>query len=450
MAKSQTMCPRCHQPVLVEMRQLFDLNKDPQAKQILLSGNFNIVQCPSCGYQGTIPSPLVYHDAEKELLLTYFPPELGLPVNEQERMVGPMINQVVNALPNEKRKAYILRPLSMLTFQTMIEKILEGDGITKEMLDDQQKRVNLIQRMMTTPPESIADVLKTEESMVDANFFTILGRLVEASLGGGDQRSARALAGVQKAALEETEFGRQLKQQAEETQAAVKALQDASKEGLTREKLLDLITSASGLPQVDTLVSMARSGLDYNFFELLTNKINAAEGDEKKRLETLRDHLLELTKEIDRLMQEEIGHARSLLDKILAAQDIEKATEEALDTMTEMFVELIRQEMQSAHQLNDMVRLEKLQKIASVLQKATTPPEYQFLEMLMSLEKPEDRRKALEANASFVTPELVTMLNSVITQSEQQGNQPPEALEELKTVYREVLKFSMEMNQKKN
>jgi len=115
-----------------------------------------------------------------------------------------------------------------------------------------------------------------------------------------------------------------------------------------------------------------------------------------------------------------------------------------------MFVELIRQEMQSAHQLNDMARLEKLQKIAGILQRATTPPEYQFLEMLMSLEKPEDRRKALEANASFVTPELVTMLNTVITQSEQQANQPPEALEELKTVYREVLKFSMEMNQKKN
>ncbi len=450
MAKSQTMCPRCHQPVLVEMRQLFDQNTDPQAKQSLLSGNFNIVQCPACGYQGAVPSPLVYHDAEKELLLTYFPPELGLPVNEQERLVGPMINQVVNALPMDKRKAYILRPQSMLTFQTLVEKILEGDGITKEMIDEQQKRVNLIQRLLSTPPESVADVLKNEESLVDSNFFTILGRLVEASLAGGDQRSARALAGVQKAALEETEFGRQLKQQAEETQAAVKALQDASKEGLTREKLLELITSASSLPQVDTLVSMARSGLDYSFFELLTGKINTSEGDEKKRLESLRDHLLELTKEIDRVMQEEISHARALLDKILSAPDVEKATEESLDLMTELFIELTRQEMQSARQLNDMGRLEKLQKIGAILQRATTPPELQFLEMLMSIEKPEERHKALEANAAFVTPELVTMLNTVITQSEQQGNQPPEALDELKGLYREVLKFSMEQNQKKN
>jgi len=451
MAKSQTMCPRCHQPVLVEMRQLFDLNTDPQAKQILLSGNYNVVRCQSCGYQGTVPSPLVYHDAEKELLLTYFPPELGLPVNEQERLIGPVINQVVNALPMEKRKAYILRPQSMFTYQSMVEKILGGDGITKEMLDDQQKRVGLIQRLLSTSPETIAEALKNEEALVDTAFFGILNRLIEGSMAQGDQRSARALAGVQKAALEETEFGRKLKQQAEETEAAVKTLQDASKEGLTREKLLDLITGASSNAQVDTLVSMARAGLDYNFFELLTNKINSSEADEKKRLESLRDHLLELTKEIDRVMQEEIAHARGLLEKILSEQDVEKAAEAALDSMTELFVELIRQEMQSSQQLKDMVRLEKLQKIAGVIQKASAPPpEIQFVEMLMSLEKPDDRRKAMEANAALITPELVSMLNSVVTQSEKQGNQPPEALEELKSIYREVLKFSMEQNLKKN
>jgi len=450
MAKTQTMCPRCHQPTLVDMRQLFDLNTDPQAKQILLSGNYNIVHCQNCGYQGAVPSPLVYHDPDKELLLTFFPPELGLPVNEQERMIGPIINQVVNALPLEKRKAYILRPQTMLTYQSMVEKILEGDGITKEMLDEQQKRVGLIQRLLTTSPDAIADVLKNEEPLIDAAFFSILNRLVEASLMQGDQRSARALAGVQKAALEETEFGRNLKKQAEETEAAVKSLQEASKQGLTREKLMELIITASSMTQVDTLVSMARAGLDYTFFEQLSTKINSTNGDEKKRLEDLRDHLLELTKEIDRVMQEEIANARALLDKILSETDIEKATEAGLDSMSDLFVELLRQEIQSARQLNDMVRLEKLQKIAGVIQKASAPPpEVQFIELLMSLEKPEERLKAMQENAALITPELVSLLNNIITQSEQQQNQPPEALEAIKNVYREVLKFSMEQNLKK-
>jgi hypothetical protein len=97
-----------------------------------------------------------------------------------------------------------------------------------------------------------------------------------------------------------------------------------------------------------------------------------------------------------------------------------------------------------------MGRFEKLQKIAGVIQKASTPPpEVQFIEMLMSLESPDERRKAMEANAAFITPEFISMLNSVATQSEQQQNQPPEALEAIKTVYREVLRFSMEQNLKK-
>jgi hypothetical protein len=318
------------------------------------------------------------------------------------------------------------------------------------MLDEQQKRIGFIQRLLSTTPESIAAVLKNEEQMVDTGFFSILSRLIEASLGQGDQRSARALAGIQKAALEETEFGRKLKQQASDTEAAVKALQEASKQGLTREKLLELIVDSPNMIQVDTLASMARGGLDYTFFQQLTEKAEASDETEKKRLEALRDHLVELTKEIDQAMQEEIAEARSLLDKILAEADIEKATEDSLGVMTELFVEFLKQELQSARQINDMVRFEKLQKIASVIQKASAPPpEVQFIEMLMSLENPEDRRKAMEANTAMITPEFITMLNSVATQSEQQPDQPPEALEAIKTVYREVLRFSMEQNLKK-
>jgi hypothetical protein len=47
----------------------------------------------------------------------------------------------MNRLPQEQRKAYLLRPQSMFTFQTMIEKILEADGITKQMIEDQQNRL---------------------------------------------------------------------------------------------------------------------------------------------------------------------------------------------------------------------------------------------------------------------------------------------------------------------
>ena len=106
MPKSQTSCPRCQQPVLVDIQQVFDMGSDPLAKQKLLSNVSNTLQCPSCGFQGMVPVPIIYHDPDKELMLTFFPPDLNTPVNEQEKQVGPMINKIIDNLPKEKRKAY--------------------------------------------------------------------------------------------------------------------------------------------------------------------------------------------------------------------------------------------------------------------------------------------------------------------------------------------------------
>ena len=65
MPKTRINCPNCRQPVVAEIEQLFDIGADPQAKQKLLSGAVNVLQCQSCGYVGSLATPLVYHDPEK-------------------------------------------------------------------------------------------------------------------------------------------------------------------------------------------------------------------------------------------------------------------------------------------------------------------------------------------------------------------------------------------------
>lgn len=154
MPRTQTSCPTCRQPVAVEIQQVFDLGKDPLAKQKILSNTSNFLHCPSCGYQGMLAVPIIYHDPDKDLLLTFFPSDLNTPVNEQEKQIGPLINRIINEIPQEKRKAYLLQPQNMFTFQTLIEKILEADGITKEMIVDQQKRIDLLDKLIKTPKEN--------------------------------------------------------------------------------------------------------------------------------------------------------------------------------------------------------------------------------------------------------------------------------------------------------
>ena len=77
MAKTMISCPNCRQSITAELEQLFDVGVDPSAKQRFLSGAINIIQCPFCRFQGIYPTPLVYHDPDKELLITFIPTEGG-------------------------------------------------------------------------------------------------------------------------------------------------------------------------------------------------------------------------------------------------------------------------------------------------------------------------------------------------------------------------------------
>ena len=141
MPQTQVPCPQCRQQIPANVEQLFDITHDPGAKQRLLGGVSNMVQCQLCGFQGRLATPIVYHDNEKELLLTFFPPELGMSLDNQEKTIGPLIKKVTESLPPEKRKAYLFKPQANLTYESMIETILEKDGITPEMIKEQKERV---------------------------------------------------------------------------------------------------------------------------------------------------------------------------------------------------------------------------------------------------------------------------------------------------------------------
>jgi hypothetical protein len=434
---------------MADVQQLFDMNTDPKAKQRFLSGNYNIVHCQNCGYEGSLSTPLVYHDPDKELLFTYFPPEMGLPVHEQEKLIGPIINQVLNRLPPEKRKAYFFRPQTMLSQQQMIERVLETDGISREMVQAQQQRLNLLQRLFSTSPESRAEIIHQEEALIDESFFSMLSRLIEASLSQGDQQSGRILSELQEELLSQTKFGQVLQSQANEAEEAVKSLQETSQKGLTREALLDLIIAAPNEIRMSTLVTMARSGMDYSFFQILTDRIDLAQAEEKEKLTALREKLLEMVQEIDQVVDQQRSQAHELLEEILHAQDIAAAIQQNASGITELFVETLKAELQTARQKNDSERLAKLQSVVDILQQLSAPPpEIELAQELVGAASEADRRRMLEEHAADITPEFLQMLGGLASQSENQG-QPPDVINHFKETYRAALRFSMEANMKK-
>ena len=450
MPQTQIACPRCRQLIAANVEQLFDVTQDPQAKQRLLGGVSNMARCPYCGYQGRLATPIVYHDNDKELLLTFFPPELGLPLNEQERVIGPLLKQIMDRLPPEKRKGYLLNPMPNLTYESMIQLILSKDGITPEMLKEQQDRVSLIERLLQASTNDVrSELIKQNINLFDEQFFALFSRIAQSAAASGQEQVARALVDLQKQLLEETAFGRELKESVGELEAATKSLQEAG-QGLTREKLLDLVIASPNDARVRAYVNLARAGMDYEFFQLLSNRIDKATGDEKTRLEALREKLLDFTNEMDKQLEARYKQAQEFVESLLAQDDVVQAVQDNLDRFTQDTVDVVNQMLRQASEKNDYTRMGKLQKMVEVLRDASTPPEVSFIEQLLDAPDDATLEKMLNDNASLINDQFMEALIGLVGQVDQaaeQGNPEAKALsEKLSKVYKTALKFSMKKN----
>jgi hypothetical protein len=445
MAKTRVNCPNCRQPVAADIDQVFDVGVDPAVKQRLLSGSFNTIQCPSCGYQGAFAAPILYHDPQKELLLTYFPPELNVPRNDQERILGKLINQVVDRLPLEKRKGYLLRPQANLTMQSLVERVLEADGITKEVLQAQQVRLNLLQRLIGIIDDAaLAQVVAQEDGLMDRDFFSIMNRLIEAAMMGGDQQGAQALVELQKKLLPLTTVGKQVQEQNKEVEAAVHSLESAGKD-LTREKLLDIVQNTPNDIQLSVIASLARAGMDYQFFQILSDRIDRARGTGRERLIELREKLLKVTSEVDKQMALRKAETQKLLANILQSPNIAEAAQQSLPAVDDLFIQVLEEVMAETRKEGDLGKLEKLQTIVNVLQQASAPPpELALIEKLLSVEDDAGRRAWFEAHRSELTPEFMNTLTALLTQA--QNGEDGELLSHLQNAYRAALRFTMEAN----
>ncbi|MBE7435826.1 MAG: hypothetical protein HS100_18055 [Anaerolineales bacterium] len=448
MAQTQIACPRCRQMIPANVEQLFDVTADPQAKQRLLGGQSNYARCPHCGYQGRLATPVVYHDNEKELLLTFFPPELGLPVNEQERMIGPLIKQVMDRLPPEKRKGYLLKPQANLTFESMIETILGKDGVTPEMLKTQQERVQFIERLMqVTTKDARSEMIKQNEKIIDEQFFALFSRIAQSAMGSGQEQMARALIDIQTQLLEETDYGRQLKESVGELEAVQHELQDAG-QGLTREKLLEFVLASKTDARLRAYVSMARAGMDYVFFQTLTERIEKAPAEEKSRLEEIREKLLGFVADLDKQVEARYKQAQEFVESLLKQDDIEKAVTASLDKFTQDSVDIAQQMLRQATEKNEYERMGKLQKMIQVLQAASAPPEIAIIEQLLQLPDSAAVEAALTQNPDIVTQGLLDTLTGLAGQMESQADNPEAKAmgEKLSEVYKIALKVSMKKN----
>ena len=417
-------CPNCNNHFVSPVLTIVDAGEDPEAKTLLLSGQLNVGVCPQCGRAGRLSTPLVYHDPEKELLLTFVPSELGLPDAEQQRIIGDLTNQVMAHLPPEKRKGYLLRPQSFLRMEALIEAVLQADGVTPEMLEAQRAKASLLDRLMRTPNQDARrSIAEESDSEIDYDFFRLLTLNIELAQASGSEAAVQQLLRLRQELLDWTTAGHDITLREE-------AIRELGAE-INRETVLEKLVQAAlagEQAKVETMVALGRPAIDYVFYQQLTNRIEeasqAGKPKEAQTLTTLREDILNLTSEIDAELQRASEEATQLVQRILQSGDLEQAVRANFEQIDDLFLNALSMRLQAAEQAGQSSIAEKLQKIGDIIMELIAemqPPEIQFINTLLAAEYPAATQSLLEENQPQVDARLVEIMRMIEQDLTQNG-----------------------------
>ncbi|GAB4271171.1 MAG: CpXC domain-containing protein [Candidatus Promineifilaceae bacterium] len=418
---TQITCPNCRTPYTVEVHQLIDVGQHPELKSRLLSGQLNVAVCPSCGAGGQLSAPLLYHDPAHDLFMLYVPQELNINQVEREQIIGQLTKQAMDATPPEKRRAYMFQPQQVLSMQTFIEKVLETEGITKEMIERQRKQSELLRTLAQADKDVQEYLIKERMGEIDETFFAMLDQAIE-QIMQIDPNQTVPFVNLRARLMTETPVGRELERQ----QIALHKLnRDAKKAGGLSPQLLvkHVLANQEDDKLVDAIVQAGQGALTYEFFQLLTAEIEDKEaaGDETavSRLTNIRTRLLDLFEARQKQSQQMLKAADDLLQAIVQAPDKQQAIQENMGQIDDLFMYMLQMRLAQAEQDGEQATANALNEIQSLIVKemeSQLPPEVVLLNRLIEADSEEKQQTVLDAHKELVSPDVVRLIDAVMKQ----------------------------------
>ncbi len=385
--------------------QVIDVGRDPALKSALLSGRLQ-----------NLTAPFMYHDPSKQLAYVLMPMELGMRDMEQQRIIGQMTQAVMRSLPEDAPRGYLLQPKTFFSFQSLIEAILQQDGITPEMLKEQQGRADLIRDWMRmTDEETLRKSVRENDAKVDNNLLELLNASIEANIEAGREQSAQALAGLQRVLVEETTYGKVL--------GARLASIEALRKNPTREVLIEQLVNAADQETREALVAIGRQLIDYLFFQILTGRVDAAAGDEKQKLVNLRKEVQDIRDKLDQASRALMEQKTGLMNAILTSSKPEEAARQHEAEIDDVFMGMLQSNIQEAQQRNDEELLKALMgvyQIAMQIMAERQPPEIQMINALLMAKYPDETKQLLQEMAKSLDDRFIQVMIQVADQLSQE------------------------------
>jgi hypothetical protein len=401
------------------MQQIFDVGQDPSARQRVLNGITNVAQCPHCGTRSAMTIPFLYHDPEKELALVYMPMDAGGDREQREQAIGRLTRSVMDQLPSEQRRAYLLQPEVFLTMDNLTKRILKEEGVTEEMLEEQRQKAELLQRLVeTASDEALETMIEENDDKIDETLLFMLTRNLELAQAADQEAAAQRLRRVREKLLDLSSEGQSIQARNE----LLKTLRDDP----NRDKLLDLLIEAPDREAREMLVAFGRPMLDYLFFQNLTAKIDAtADEEERERLTELRKEILDTRDRLDKEAQAMFEARAALLRDLLTSDDPKELARRRIDGIDEAFLNVLGANLQEAHNKEDEEALEALREVWNVvmgLMEEAMPPELRLFNRLMAAEDEEEIEQLLEANKSLVTQRMAQFVEETEAEAREEGD----------------------------
>jgi hypothetical protein len=385
--------------------QVVDVGRDPGLKAALLSGRLT-----------NLAAPFIYHDPSKQLAYVLMPMELNLRDTDQQRVIGQLTQAIMRGLPENTPRAYLLQPKMFFTFQSLIEAVLEQDGITPDMLRQQQEKVDLLREMARATDEAgLRAKARENDAKIDATFFDILSASIEANLNAGREQSAQSLAGLQRILLEETTYGKRV--------GARMAILENFQKSPTREMLLDQLIAAPDVESREMLVAMGRQLLDYAFFQQLTQKMEGADEEGKSRLTALRKEVQDMRDKVDAASRAYMEEKAGLIQAIASSKDPLQTAREREAEIDDAFFAVLQANAQEAQRRGDEQTLKALSTINEIgmqIMAERQPPEVQMVNALLSANYPDETQQMLEELKDVADDRLVGVMAQFADQLSQQ------------------------------
>jgi hypothetical protein len=263
------------------------------------------------------------------------------------------------------------------------------------------------------------------KELLDREFFMLIADAIERYRGLGQEDQVKALEALRERLMPVTEFGQRLLKQ----RRAVEALGANP----TRQQVMDAII-AGDLEEVEAITVAALPMLDYNFFQELTTRIEATEGDEREALETKRDMMLHVLETFRKLDEQATQAASHVANELIKAEDLDEAIQEFASMIDERVLDVLMRDMQVAQAEGAPEVAARIQKVLEALQQAAgaaMPPAIDLIFKLVEAEYPHETKALLDANSELVNDEFLTLLDIFIQDVAQSDSYEPAVKDQL-------------------